>query len=400
MKVPQDDSMLLEDKSELLYKKLAGHLNNLPAGFPKTDNGLEIRLLRRLFTPTEAELAVQLTLIPEKADVIALRAGIPFVQALSRLRQMSLKGLIYSIEKSDNQPLFMANQFVIGIWEYHVQNLDLELIKDMDDYIPTLFKEAWKIPQLRTIPVNRSLTPKLEVMTYENAEELLRRRGKIVVAPCICRREQTMTGSGCTKPLESCLIFGLTADYYERNGLGRVISTQQAIEILHQADKAGLVLQPGNYQKAGNICCCCGCCCGVLRTLKKLPRPVDHISSPFYATSAADTCNGCETCVDRCQMDAIYIENSKSIINLDRCIGCGLCVTTCPTGSMTLIRKSADRQPVVYETSRQAYLQLGQSRNKFGNWEILKMLVRSKVDRLLVALGIDDYYLKLKYIRK
>jgi electron transport complex protein RnfB len=379
-----------EDNSELSYKRLARHLNNLPAGFPGTGDGLEIRILRRLFTPAEAHLAVHLTLIPEKAEVIALRAGIPLMETLSRLKQMSLKGLIYSIEKPDNQPLFMANQFVIGIWEYHVQNLDLELIKDMDEYIPVLFQEAWRIPQLRTIPVNRSLTPKLEVMTYENAEALIRRRGKIVVAPCICRRERIMAGAGCTRPLDSCLVFGPAAEYYERNGLGRVISIQEAIEILHQADEAGLVLQPGNYQRASNICCCCGCCCGVLRTLKKLPRPVDHLSSPFYVAADPDSCSGCETCVERCQMDAVYIENGKSGINLDRCIGCGLCVTTCPTGSMTLIRKPLTAQPLVHKTSRETYLQLGQLRNKFGNWEVMKMLVRSKVDRLLVSIGINS----------
>jgi electron transport complex protein RnfB len=392
----QDHYSLIEKNSERLYKKLARHLDNLPAGFPETGNGLELHLLRRLFTPVEAELAAHVTLIPEEADVIALRAGLPPDQTAVQLKEMALKGLIFSIERPNKSPLYMANQFVIGIWEYHVQDLDLELIKDMNSYLPPLFKEAWRIPQLRTIPVNRSLTPKLEVFTYENAEELIKRQKKIVVAPCICRRERTMAGEGCSKPLESCLVFGLAADYYERNGLGRVISVPQAMEILHQADEMGLVLQPGNYQKAGNICCCCGCCCGVLRTLKQLPRPVDHISSPFYAVSDPTTCTACGTCVDRCQMDAVAIENGIATINLDRCIGCGLCVTTCSTESMTLIRKPADRQPVVYETSRQTYLQLGRLRKKLSRWEILKMLFRSKVDRLFVVMGINNHYVKLK----
>jgi ferredoxin len=388
------------DKSELLYKRLAEHLNALPAGYPPSGDDLELRILRRLFTAAEAELAVQLTLIPETAEVIALRAGIPADQTLSRLRQLALKGLIYSIEKHGRQPLFMANQFVIGVWEYHVNDLDKDLIRDMEEYIPTLFREAWKVPQLRTIPVNRSLTPALEVMTYEKAEELIRRRGKIAVAPCICRRERTMVGQGCSKPLESCLVFGTVADYYARNGIGRIITLQEALGILRQADEAGLVLQPGNYQQAGNICCCCGCCCGVLRTLKKLPRPADHISSPFYAVCASADCNGCETCLDRCQMEAIKIEDCKAVIDLGRCIGCGLCVTTCPTAALTLQRKPAADQPVVFKTSRQTYLQLGQSRKKFRNWEILKMLVRSKTERLLVAAGIGEYYTRFKKSRK
>jgi len=178
--------------------------------------------------------------------------------------------------------------------------------------------------------------------------------------------------------------------------MGRYITLQEAVEILRRADEAGLVLQPGNYQNAGNICCCCGCCCGVLRTLKKLPRPVDHISSPFYAESIPDNCNGCETCLDRCQMEAIQINNGNAVIDLNRCIGCGLCVTTCPTGAMELRRKPAGDQQAVHKTSRETYIQLGKSRKKFGNWKIFKMLTRSKAERLLVASGIDGYYIRFK----
>jgi len=47
-----------------IYEKLAKHLDNLPGGFPRTDRGVEIRILRRLFTPADAKLAVHLTLIP------------------------------------------------------------------------------------------------------------------------------------------------------------------------------------------------------------------------------------------------------------------------------------------------------------------------------------------------
>jgi Pyruvate/2-oxoacid:ferredoxin oxidoreductase delta subunit len=392
----QNESAPLDQRSELIYKKLARHLDNLPAGFPATKDGLELRLLHHLFTPAEADLATYITLIPEESNVIALRAGMHPDLVTPLLKQMAAKGLIFSIESAGRPALYMASQFVIGIWEYQVRNLDPDLIKDMDTYMPVLFEEIWRVPQLRTIPVNRSLMPKLEILAYENAEEMIRRQKKIVVAPCICRREKTMAGDGCDKPLETCLIFGKTAEYYERNGLGYEITAGQAIEILHRADEAGLVLQPGNYRKAGNICCCCGCCCGVLRTLKKLPRPVDYISSPFYAVLTSSSCSGCGTCVDRCQMAAVQIDNNNAAIDLARCIGCGLCITTCPSGSITLVRKPAESQPLVHETSRQTYLQLGQLRNKFGRWEVLKMLVRSKADRLLVALGIDGYYVKLK----
>ena len=52
-----------------VYKKLAQHLDNLPGGFPPTETGVELRILRRLFTPEEAELAVHLNLIAEEPCV-------------------------------------------------------------------------------------------------------------------------------------------------------------------------------------------------------------------------------------------------------------------------------------------------------------------------------------------
>jgi electron transport complex protein RnfB len=41
-----------------VYKKLAKHLDNLPAGYPSTESGVELRILKRLFTPEEAEIAM------------------------------------------------------------------------------------------------------------------------------------------------------------------------------------------------------------------------------------------------------------------------------------------------------------------------------------------------------
>ena len=64
-----------------LYERLAKHLDGLPAGFPRTESGVELRILRRVFTPEDAELALHLTLIPEGARVIARRAKIPVKEA-------------------------------------------------------------------------------------------------------------------------------------------------------------------------------------------------------------------------------------------------------------------------------------------------------------------------------
>ena len=368
-----------------VYQKLARHLDNLPAGFPATESGVELRILRRLFTPEEAELALHMTLLDEEPRVIARRAGMPVEECARQLEEMARKGLIYRTQAEGTSPRYMAIQFAIGIWEFQVNRLNAGLVHDFDEYLPDFAPfDVWKkAPQLRTIPVGESVNAELTVLPYERAEEIVRRHSRLAVAPCICRREQRMAGHGCDKPLETCLIFGGAADFYLHNGLARAISQGEALEILKLADEAGLVLQPGNSKGASNICTCCGCCCGVLRTLKRHPAPASLVASPFVAATDQATCLGCGTCLDRCQMEALRLEDNKVILDLDRCIGCGLCVSTCPSGALRLVRKPESAQPHIPRSSVQAAIRLGRSRGKMTVANIIGMLARSGVDRLL-----------------
>lgn len=373
--------------SKDIYQKLAHHLDNLPGGFPTTNSGVELRILRRLFSPEEAELALHLTLIPEEPQVIARRARLSSGEAAVRLEEMSRKGLIFRIESVDRPSRYMSAQYVIGIWEYHVNDLDPELIHNMNEYIPTFFNlDTWKkAPQLRTIPVGRSINATREVLTYENAEELVLAQKTFAVAPCICRREANIMGKGCGKPEETCLVFGLAADYYLRNGIGREIDKQEALDILKEADKAALVLQPSNAQKIVNICCCCGCCCQVLKSIKRHPQPATLVSTPFVAVPNPTTCEGCGVCVERCQMEALQLENGTVVLDVDRCIGCGLCISTCPTGSLTLVRKPDSEQQEVPRNMTEALLKLSKVRGKLGPLSLAKMRIKSKLDRRLAA---------------
>lgn len=370
-----------------IYRRLALYLDSLPGGFPSTESGVEIRILQRLFSPMEADLAMHLTLIPEESKVIAARAGVTVDEAEKRLEQMALKGLLFRIELKRRPPLYMSAQYVIGIWEYHLNDLDPQLIRDMNEYIPTLFDiKAWKkAPQLRTIPVNKSLTVRQDIMHYEDARELVTSKRKIIVAPCICRREHKMIGEGCGKEDETCLVFGLGAEYYHKNGLGRFIDSTEALEILEKADKEALVLQPSNAKKIVNICCCCGCCCQILRSFKRYPRPSDLVSSPFRAEFKTADCEGCGVCVERCQMDALRLEDGVAVLDGDRCIGCGLCVTTCPTGALRLVRKPEKDQPRVPANMTEAYIRLGKARGKMSNTSLVKMQLKSKLDRLMAS---------------
>jgi Fe-S-cluster-containing hydrogenase component 2 len=371
--------------SEEIYHRLAQHLDKLPGGFPPTEDGIEIRILKRLFTPEQAELATHLVLIPEPAPVVARRAGISTADSQKMLAEMADRGLIYDMHTPGKDPLYMGFHFIVGIWEFQVNRLDLELIADVDEYMErNLFDpQTWKEnPQLRTIPVYESISNPAEVLPYEHAEELINSHTKFAVADCICRKEKSMTGESCDKPLETCLIMGRGADYYQRHGIGREISKAEAFEILELANEHALVLQPANTKEAGNICMCCGDCCGVLRNVKQYPQPGTLVSSPYLAVVDSEVCSACETCLDRCQMEAIEVNGYAKIID-ERCIGCGLCVTTCETGALSLERKSTEELPYIPKDSQENLLRLARQRGVIKTPDLVMMAMRSKVDRFL-----------------
>lgn len=364
-----------------IYQQLARHLDDLPAGYPAAESGVELRILRRLFTPEEAELALKLTVLPEEARVVARRAKLPLEETAVRLALMEEKGLIYSYQPRGGQPRYGAAPFVVGIWEFQVNRLTPELIHDFEEYAPHLLAIWEKTPQLRTIPVGESVSGEMNVMIYEQAEEIVRSHQQIAVAPCICRRERAMVGEGCGKPSETCLSFGSAAAFYKRNGMGRPISQEEALGILKTANEAGLVLQPGNAQKPNFICCCCGDCCGVLRNLKNHPDPASVLGSAFTAVVDPEICTGCGLCEIRCQMDALNLDNYTPEVSANRCIGCGLCVSTCPYEALSLVRKETG--PSIPKTSVMTHLQLGRARGKLTVRELVTLAVRSQLDRLL-----------------
>ena len=346
-----------------VFQQLAHHLDQLPAGFPPTESGVERRILKKLFSAEEAEIALGLTMMPEPAPSIAARLGRDVTNLAAILEDMSRKGLIYRSSKGGEQH-FMAAQFVIGIWEYHLNDLDEGLIRDVNEYLPTLMKKNWtaqETKQLRVVPVTQSVSAEIRTMPYEVAEDIIRSQSKIVVSPCICRREHEMVGKGCGKPMEVCLSFGGGAYYYEENGLGRSISQEEALETLRIGMEAGLVLQPGNAQKPTNICMCCGCCCQVLKNLKSLDSPAKVVHTNYYAEVIEDDCIGCEACVERCQMDAIAVDETARV-DPDRCIGCGLCVTECPNEALVMRQKATDDQYVPPANVVETYLNMAKER--------------------------------------
>ncbi|MBW1889457.1 MAG: 4Fe-4S binding protein [Deltaproteobacteria bacterium] len=348
-----------------VYVKLRERLDDMAVGFPATQNGLELKILKQLFTEEDAALFVELSPLLEKPADVARRLGRDPDALSDHMEKMAGKGLLFRVRKG-GRVRYSVVPYVVGIFEFQLNDMQGDLARDNDDYLEgALGNEihSFKTPVLRSIPVKRELVAEWPVAPYEDALEIIQSKKKIAVMPCICR---TMTGSldkACDKPLEVCMAFDSHADYYVENNMGRYIEVDEALDVLKKGEAAGLVLQPFNSQKIGGMCSCCGCCCGVLRSLKKQPKPAEMVKSNYYAVVSEDDCSACETCLDRCQIEAIRIDLAAEV-DLDRCIGCGLCVTTCPSDAIRLIKKPEAEQYLPPKTGAETYIRIAEERGK------------------------------------
>jgi Pyruvate/2-oxoacid:ferredoxin oxidoreductase delta subunit len=322
--------------SKDVYERLRVYLDNLPGGFPSTESGVELKILEKLFTPKEAEMTMCLTAGPEPASVIAGRSGMDESEAAEFLESMARKGLIFRMRAGEDT-YYMAAMFVIGIYEFTLNDLDRELAELMDEYIP----ELTLVPkQVRVVPVGAAVDTTQNVASYDMVRELVKDQSLASVAPCICRKEKGLLGSECSRPLETCLEFGVVAQYYIENGLAREISIEEALGILDRAEESALVLMTNNSVDMMHICCCCSCCCGILRVLSSFERPADEVQATFQASIDPDLCASCGTCIERCQVEAITEREEYMEIDTVRCIGCGLCLSTCSEEAVSLVERT------------------------------------------------------------
>jgi len=327
--------------NEIIYRRLAAFLDTLPGGFPPTTGNADLQLLSGLFSEPEAALAPWLTLEPETAPGIAQRANMPEAQTALCLDNMAAKGLVLSSVHEDAPTTYRAVPFVVGIYEFQVNNLTPTLLHDLNAYWSTQKRRhsPKTIPQMRVIPIGESFEARLEVLPYEGVESMLVAQQHFAVAPCICRCEAHLEGGGCDAPEESCLVFGDWAEYYVRTNRGRAIDITEARAILKRANEHNLVLEPSNSREISFLCTCCGCCCGVLQGIKHQSRPADVVVNDFVVQLDQDACQGCWTCLKRCQVEALVEDGDRVRLKGERCIGCGLCVTTCPHEALKLVRK-------------------------------------------------------------
>ena len=335
------------------YKRLRRHLNKMPVGFPSTFSGVELRILKTMFSVDDALLALNLDYKFKTIDeihTIQKDTGLSADELHNRLSGMGKSGAILVKEKNGTK-LFALVPLIVGMYELQTDTLKTGYYLNIREYVSKIFAIEYlstAVPQSRIIPVEKSITPDIKTANYDEIRSLVMSSNKsICVAECICRKGKDLLGEPCsvTDRRELCLYFQEFGDTFAENNWGREVSKEEALEILDQSQKEGLVLQPSNEQEPQFICACCGCCCGLLEMVRAMPRPANFVASNYYAKNISDLCKGCTKCVDICQMDAIKMKDTTAVIDQSKCIGCGVCVAACKFESLSMVKKQQEIIP-------------------------------------------------------
>lgn len=335
------------------YEALQEKLNTNPLGAPKRQEFLEI--LRILFTPEEAEMALHLPFLPQTADEIAEAIGRTQEEVIRLCESMADKTLVYSYQARNGKKMYMLFPTAPGLFEFPIMKssvspgslagIDVEhLARLWSQY----YEDGWGLegastptPLARVLPVQQAIPAALHVFPYEEAAHYIQTSKYVGVSDCPCR----LTHKRCDRPIDVCMPLGYSAKFLAERGAARLVTPEEALKVLQRAEDAGLVHCASNTRdKIDYICNCCPCCCGILGVVTRLKGAVSRPESNFYSVIQVENCTGCGVCVERCPMKAIRLDDVASV-DQALCIGCGLCVSGCDFEAAVLVRKAHSVEP-------------------------------------------------------
>ncbi len=163
---------------------------------------------------------------------------------------------------------------------------------------------------MRVMPVMSAIENNTHAASYDELTTIIDNAKAISVGPCSCRRSRRLMGEGCGHLEEDmCIYLDDNAINFSKNGEHRLVSKEEAYEILKRAEDNGLVHdvnQAPGFDGVTAICNCCGCSCYALR-ITELFRSPEAVRSNFIARVDKDKCVACGQCVENCQPNAVKL---------------------------------------------------------------------------------------------
>ncbi len=369
-----------EDPVTAKYRNAANPLIKAgPIPFPPSDTFIEI--MKEFLDMDDLEfIKAYRTSSSLSMDELKKKLKLPEDVIEKRASKLAKQGFIFNQPSSSGVKVYRLLPLEsVGVMEYNFMNpgnladpktkaklqklagLYKKLMAEVADRVQGNYEQVTPLfkaapPTDRTIPIydnvggstvnveiNKTLEPQEVVLPSQTVEEIIKKFDDIAVGNCFCRVETKVLGGTCTSPapLEVCFTFGKSARHTIAQGFMRKITKEEALKILKETDKAGLVhkvFHNGNdFKKEENSMCNCDKDCCHTFQFWRHGAIMMHNTTTYLSQVIQDGCTGCGTCVEHCPMDAISLnDDSKAVVDSGLCIGCGVCAHFCPENTIKL----------------------------------------------------------------
>ena len=348
------------------YKNLEDRINWFTQGAPPSETLTKI--LNLLFTEKEAKWVAMLPIRPFSLKKAAQIWGTTEGKAEKLLDHLCEKGLLVDSYHNGVRQ-FVLPPPMIGFFEFALMrtrgDIDQKYLSELfyqylnveEDFIKNLFfgmetklgRVFVQEPVLLTEKANH-------ILDYERATHIIEEAEYVGVGICYCRHKNLHLGIPCKQnaPLETCLTFdNIARSLSEHGGYSRLISKEEAKDILQMSYEHNLVQIGENVREhPAFMCNCCGCCCEALGAAKKF-SPMQPIETTNYLPEIqTETCISCGKCSRVCPILAISMKEKRPVVDKDICLGCGVCARNCPTKAIILKRRPVQVITPVNSTHR------------------------------------------------
>ena len=348
------------------YKNLEDRINWFTQGAPASPTLTKI--LEVLFTEKEARQVAMLPIRPFTLKKAASVWGISEAEAEKMLDGLCEKGLMVdSYNKGVRQ--FVLPPPMIGFFEFalmrtrgdidqkYLSELFYQYIDVEEDFIKSLFFDL--DTKLARVFVQEPvlLTEKANhILDYERASHIIEEAEYIGVGLCYCRHKNHHLGKECElkAPMETCLTFdNIARSLAAHGGYARLISREEAKDILETAYGYNLVQIGENVREhPAFMCSCCGCCCEALQAARRFSPMQPIETTNFIPRIDTKDCISCGKCARVCPVLAISMKDKKHVVDKSICLGCGVCARNCPKKTIILERRPVQVITPVNSTHR------------------------------------------------
>jgi Na+-translocating ferredoxin:NAD+ oxidoreductase subunit B len=365
--------------TDQVYMKIAENIDKGIQTAPKADGEISkafLAFLKIVYKPEEAELIQYLEMNRSKsAQEVADASGQDVTKVIDVLYPLTQKTALAGDEKKFCLPL-IANLVNLHMFYPEIKPDDLEAAELYQQFF---IKEKYYkyygtsekgTPSLRSIPVEYAIHPETKTFEAEEAHAYIKNLDTqhLALVPCPCRTRTEKLGIRECKdkvPVAACIFIDRAAKRFIDLGMGKQVTKEQAIKYLDQAVESGLIPTTDNFIDDPHriMCLCCGCCCSNVRGRTRWDNPT-AVRPANFIPKASDDCILCGTCVGRCFLDALSLDEDagKAVVDPEKCIGCGVCAVSCPEDALRLHR--FERSEPTFKTAIDLMMTVARDNNR------------------------------------